>query len=1409
MALLIGLIPFGGIISSTPVSADSAASGNDAADSESTATTIPSENMWYYGGVEDGVDEFDYYTIDVGAGETMKIEVIGPDTSYLDFWYRLNGTNYIPQNGHNIDNGQVFTFFADNSNNGNELPLYLYFQSNHMPGWNFSYCFKVNHINNMTSAHNANPCAPVIAPTVSVYGNTEGTSILWDISFVNLTNDAEVTLNYSVTLDSAIQESNSISWTAQSDYGSESVETDFVTAGEWCLDATLWQHDQPQHVSDSFCINVEEVGNSMVNIDWIDTDASLGGGDAQFSVESSGNWTAYWGITNTNSAPSFPLWSYTNGWWDASASGGLGTTTGNGDSTWIFQNMESWGALAPPSCNILMIALFDGNPGSADGQSTPATGDPVSVDYQTFEYGDITAEDCDWDSSWTDESIDEQYLFVSTEQRHWDVVDDGVLIQFEAGGLDPSIEWVLEAQLFFLPGIIDPEPNYELEEVELMLTADSVNDPRYGISVDENGMSTFELDLWGLGDECYLLEYDLADKETLGTYMIGPFDHYFSVGTGDCGELIDNTVINDWCDQLEGFAGDVWDPLVTYSPGDVVEYPANSGQFYKAKSLTSGDIPSDNSDAWDGPCTCEDIWTGQVWSATGIFSQWEIVQDGGKLWISKLNSNSGHQPSTSPSWWRACSSECAVANGSVGWWYWQNNELYQMGDVVEYPANSGRFFVSTMDNNGAHPKDTSSAGVRGWIQCSCEEIWEAGSQPKWDANSHYDTFEVVEHNGEYYVRTFAYNLPFSTTPEPGVNPTWKVAWKKCDPESCSSTGPYSQIYANMGMYDKGVAVTASFASSKVWISTVEDNSASPPAYGVFASTWTACFEDPKPPIKPDLVAEDWVVTPGGTDDEDIRRYARMMKGSVITYTDDVTDKRESDSNPGERCLEIDMERVPGSDKDCEDIEVLVIGSDTSKYGCLDSWPPKDNERLPWNEGCEMDDDSGSIVFENKPPIVVSTCDIDALNNVGVYVESNDRSDVLGHLLIESTGMNPGEINCGAQVLFKVDFFSEYLADEGTGARTKYVCKDPSACFIDVNGDCWVKPSGGDWTIGKPDGRGNCDTGNNQPTPFPPWMLIQNVRIEGSDYVMISAPGHTCDTIDLSDLLLGSTCNDAVTEVGQPVNPSSTSTTTRAPGGTCTDTTHQLYETIIASSAVDTRWFGNGLMQPSNLVTPDPSWGTFTAWGDDAEWVGQPFSTTATNQPQGFFFTHEFTLPFHAYEFDFYWHGMASDQFGYQPSGKASHGVMIDGYLGANLEQVILSYSDAVPSSPHHDQEVQWTGGKTWNASNPNQKYILQTAISNDGSQSIQGLIYELKIEFCMDPQYEHHLPNLPPLGEPDIDPGLGDGTIADQVSDDSIPGFLATFSMMAMVVAAIAHGRRKDAKSNQESNLDNVDVNLE
>jgi hypothetical protein len=252
----------------------------------------------------------------------------------------------------------------------------------------------------------------------------------------------------------------------------------------------------------------------------------------------------------------------------------------------------------------------------------------------------------------------------------------------------------------------------------------------------------------------------------------------------------------------------------------------------------------------------------------------------------------------------------------------------------------------------------------------------------------------------------------------------------------------------------------------------------------------------------------------------------------------------------------------------------------------------------------------------------------------------------------------------------------------------------------------------------------------------------------------------------------------------------------------------MYEIIIASSAADTRWLGpNGIMQPSNLVTPDASWGTFTPWGQ-AEWVGQPSHSSTSAQPQSYFFTHEFTLPYHGAEFDFSWHGMASDQFGLDQSSSKSGGVSIDGYPAAGYTEIIFIDPATWNSAPHHDQESQWASGKTWTPINPSQKYILQTIISNDDSQSIQGLIYELKVEFCMDPQYEHHMPDLPPADASDIDPDLDDSTPVDKAADDSIPGFLATFSMVAMVAAAITLGRRQDNKSNQERHIDGVDENL-
>jgi hypothetical protein len=167
------------------------------------------------------------------------------------------------------------------------------------------------------------------------------------------------------------------------------------------------------------------LSDSSVTIDWIYVNSSMSGvHDAQFSVEHNGTWTAYWGITNPNTAPTFPTWDSTTGWWDASASGDIGTTSGNGDTTWMFNDMEQWGALAPPSCHILMIALFDGELGSASSQMTPAQGLPLSSDFQTFVIGNLTDADCQWDDSWGGEAPSENNTDDNTGNNTGDNTDD-------------------------------------------------------------------------------------------------------------------------------------------------------------------------------------------------------------------------------------------------------------------------------------------------------------------------------------------------------------------------------------------------------------------------------------------------------------------------------------------------------------------------------------------------------------------------------------------------------------------------------------------------------------------------------------------------------------------------------------------------------------------------------------------------------------------------------------------------------------------------------------------------------------------------------------------------------------------------------------------------------------------------
>ena len=103
-------------------------------------------------------------------------------------------------------------------------------------------------------------------------------------------------------------------------------------------------------------------------------------------------------------------------------------------------------------------------------------------------------------------------------------------------------------------------------------------------------------------------------------------------------------------------------------------------------------------------------------------------------------------PSAGPTGIGPCEKFAVVANGFVGYMWVDPNtavgQPYGPNDIVEWPAGSGQFWRSDVYNNYGEP----GISANWWGPCTCEDAWNA-TQTVWDSTTVYQTWEVVEHNG--------------------------------------------------------------------------------------------------------------------------------------------------------------------------------------------------------------------------------------------------------------------------------------------------------------------------------------------------------------------------------------------------------------------------------------------------------------------------------------------------------------------------------------------------------------------------------------------------------------------------------------------------------------------------------------
>ena len=346
------------------------------------------------------------------------------------------------------------------------------------------------------------------------------------------------------------------------------------------------------------------------------------------------------------------------------------------------------------------------------------------------------------------------------------------------------------------------------------------------------GAPGVDLDVWSIEActcEDVWLDSGMPNYDPNVNYMSGDVVQY-PVGTGDVWIAIMPATIagvepdepwadgNDWelctngtvggpCDSFNGQIGPSWDFSIPVSTDNIYEYPHNSGIFYQMwqpnhNGITISVSPEDiNAEKyWSEPCTCEEVWwagPGTVWSANDLYSGNPIVEwpaGSQMIWYNNEIGGFGTTPVTTGEpgidvHWKECkvggtqSGPCSEFEGSIGDEVWSPQTLVEVGNVYEYPSNSGLYYLAHyVDPNGlvATAPDGGQAYEFWTRDCTCDEIWMDAGMPVWDATIDYDSGIVVEYpasSGDLWIATDNSVLgdhPGGSTP---------MVWNKCTSET--------------------------------------------------------------------------------------------------------------------------------------------------------------------------------------------------------------------------------------------------------------------------------------------------------------------------------------------------------------------------------------------------------------------------------------------------------------------------------------------------------------------------------------------------------------------------------------------------------------------------------------------------
>ena len=260
--------------------------------------------------------------------------------------------------------------------------------------------------------------------------------------------------------------------------------------------------------------------------------------------------------------------------------------------------------------------------------------------------------------------------------------------------------------------------------------------------------------------------------------------------SGMHGNSSSNTTDCGFQGSADGLGGPVWQSNSNYTMYSIVEWPANSGEFYQTQINSSGGSVQESH--WKGPCTCVQIAqiSGISWNSAGGYSPWQILTHNGSVWMAMdAGSNAGEEPGTvgTEDIWIPCTdggtAPCADVVGTPTS-VWNSTTLVTEGDIYEYPANSGNFHLVV--GIGMTNQTVGAPGVDfdAWASevCTCKNIWADSGQPVWDPTVNYPMNSVVEWPAGSSALYIAW-----ASPGPGAQPDVDAKWRLCDGQQPSGS----------------------------------------------------------------------------------------------------------------------------------------------------------------------------------------------------------------------------------------------------------------------------------------------------------------------------------------------------------------------------------------------------------------------------------------------------------------------------------------------------------------------------------------------------------------------------------------------------------------------------------------------